>query len=273
MTKEGSDVSHPPQPHLPESPPDPTEDPRWRTFDQLRRWFTDNGLPGDSYTVPAFEGYRALTGGPVDVHCLVVSLGPSPANPSYDSYAVAQSFLPGFPSIALVFLVELRRVDRRPNPERPVFNIRTDGRFARLFLKKMHTALNPLDLSGGNRGLLVQSYNASMTLADLLQSTLLSLQLLFCFKKDGQLAQIAVDYDHPLIVFVAKVIRPLIRFVGDVHLFPKTTRPSDVRIPLRRPDGGYYLLGTNSTALDEGVNVAKRYMEKHYETSGFRPSS
>src|SRR6185436_12968815 len=95
--------------------PRSVDDNQRRAYDRLIAHFNQRGLPARWYTIPSFDGYRALTGQPIDVHCVEAHLGASPDKPGYDSYALAQTFLPAYPSLALVLLAELRRTDRQPS--------------------------------------------------------------------------------------------------------------------------------------------------------------
>lgn len=236
-------------------------------LDQLVAKFNQSGLPAQRYTIPAFAGYSALGPALTDVECVEACLGPTPGKPGYKSYAVAQTFLPRYPSLALTFLVELRDTDRSPSGTPAKFGIEVDKKFSTLFLPFMHTALNPLDPTGQARGLLVQSYNAEMTLADFVLASYYSAALVLRFKRDGQLAQIAVDYFDRLSRMIAGALQSLGRLVPNIHLLPRTSEPSTLQIPIRDQHDGFRLLSSSSTALDAGFRLAFLYLDAHYQAA------
>src|SRR5258708_36025091 len=144
---------------------------RAQVFDQVVATFAASGLSSEWYVIHAFEGYKDLTEGATDVYCLEVCLGQATGKPEYDTYAVAQTFAANYPSLALVFLVDLRRSDRKPSPTPAKLSVEIDKQFSCFFLPVMFKGLNVLDPTGQQRGLLVQSYHSEMTLADLLQAS------------------------------------------------------------------------------------------------------
>jgi hypothetical protein len=231
----------------------------------------DSGLPSQWYMIPAYTGYGALTAGrPTDVYCLEAHLGEAHGKPEYDAYAVAQLFLPNYPSLALITLVECRKADRQPGLGQPVYSAALDKKFSRVFLRTMHTAFNALDPTRQGRGLLVQAYHAKITLGDLVGAGINTGALILRFKRDGQLAQIAVDFDDPLTTLVAGVVRPCMRLAGgDVHYIPRTKTLSSLQIPIRDSGGAYHAIGDNSTALDRGLEIAKTYFDHHYQKFGY----
>lgn len=223
------------------------------------------GLPAQRYTIAGFTGFAALGIEETTVEHIEAYLGPSPGKPGYKSYAVAQTFLSRYPSLALTFLVELRDSDRSINPSPAKFGIEVDKKFSTVFLPIMHTALNSLDPSGRNRGLLVQSYNSEMTLFDFVQASYYSTALLVRFKRDGQLALIAVDYYDRLTRLIAGALRSLGRIVPDIHLIPRTKTVSALQLPIPDGAGGFRPFSGHSTALDEGFRLAFAYFDKHYQ--------
>lgn len=228
------------------------------------------GLEAEWYVVPSYEGYSALTASqPADVYCLEARLGASPDKPGYSSYAVVQTFLPHYPSVALTLLAELRDTDRQPSSEPAKFSVEVDRNFSTLFLPAAYSAFNATDPTGQNRSVLVQSYHSEMTLPDFVQASLYTLQLVRRYKRDGQLAMIAVDYYDPLTTAIAGVMR-FIQSVagGDIHLVRQTPTRSSLKIPIRNPNGGYHFIDNNSTALDKGFQLAIRYLDNHYQTHG-----
>jgi hypothetical protein len=241
-------------------------------FLRLSRQLEDQGVSSEYYCIPAYEYYSLLTDNrPVDIHCLEAYLGPSPGKPGYSSYAVVQTFLPQHPAIALTLLTELRDADKQPSAEASKFNIEIDKKFSMIFLPTVYSAFNELDPTGQNRSLLVQSYLSEMTVSDFVQASVYTWKLLMRFKQDGQLALVAVDYYDPLSTFIARVMQLGQRlFGGDIHLISRTKFSSTLKIPIRNPNGGYYVIADNSTALDAGFRIAISYFEEHYQTHGVR---
>jgi hypothetical protein len=241
-----------------------------RVFDRLAASLTGLGLPADWYVVPNFTGVRVVAGdNPVDVYCVEALLGASHSRPGYQTYAVAQAFVPQFPSLALLFVVERRESDEQPSDGLPEFDADLDRKFSTVYLPTMNVALNELDPTGRCKGLLVQAYHSKMTPSNFARASVYSWQLLRRFKRDGQLAQIAVDYSDPLVAFIASVMRPLMFLVGgDVHMIRRTPEPSTIEMPIRNPAGGYFLIRDNSTALDQGLRLACSYLERHYQMAG-----
>jgi hypothetical protein len=238
-------------------------------FEQAVQRLQQLGLSATWYVIDHFTGFASITNRPaVTVSCLEVCLGPSHAKPDYDAYAVAQTFHPDYPNMALIFLIERHRETGTLNPDPATFSVEIDRKYSRIFLPLMHTAFNQGDPSGQGRGLLVQSYHSQMTLGDLVQASTYSWRLLLRFKRDGQLAQIAVDYYDPYSTFVANLIRPLMGLVGgDVHFIRRTEQNSVIQMPVQNPAGGYFLVGDNSTALDQGIRLAMTYLDRHYAVS------
>jgi hypothetical protein len=131
----------------------------------------------------------------------------------------------------------------------------------------MYTAFNPLDPTGQAYGQLVQPCYAKMNTGVLANSGL-HVNLVMSFKKNHQIANIAMDYSDPLMTFVANVLAPVLGPVGDIRWIPRTKETSILEMPIRKPGGGYFLLSNNSTALDQGIRVAYTYLDKHYAQYG-----
>jgi hypothetical protein len=232
-------------------------------FEETARRLTAANLPTHCYMIPDCPHYGSITGRPhTDVYCLECQLGPAHHKPGFTAYAVAQVFDPAFPNLALIFMVERDDLTGAPHSTIPTYNPQIDHAFSYTFLPIIHTAFNVLDQTGKQNGLLVQSYNARITLSDLPQAGKATVSLMRRFKQDGQLAQIAVDFDDPLTMFVAQLVKPL-TINADVHYLPRTKTPSDIQFPLKNRSGGYFLIGNNSTALDEGFSIAYGYLADH----------
>lgn len=238
-------------------------------FEAASKQLCNQGLPTEWYVLPGYAGYAPLTGGAaVDVYCLEALLGESHMKPDHKTYAVLQAFDTRYPNLGLIMLVERRNSDGAPNTStQPVYSHKIDRKYSYTFLPVMHKVLNPLDPTGRQKSLLVQSYHARITLGDLPQATVATVQIMRRFKADGQLAQVAVDFDDPLTVFIARLVRPLAAN-RDVHYLPRKASMSSVEFAIRNPTSETpYLIGGNSITLDEGFDIAHGYLDKHYSLS------
>lgn len=225
---------------------------------------TADGLPSEWYMLPNCSGYAPVTGEPTtDVYCLEARLGPTHQRPGYSSYAVAQIFHPHYPSMVLILMISRRDEDGALDPVPPVYNPGLDKVFSSIFLRQMQTAFNSLDPGGQNKGLLVQSYQASITLSDIPQATIASTAIVLRFKEYGQLACIAVDFADPFTKLVATLLSPL-KSIRNMHFIPRTAEISAIQIPLRSNGDEPYHINDNSMSLDRGFHIAMDYFEQHY---------
>lgn len=236
-----------------------------QVLSRLVEHFQGLGLPAQWYTLPACGAYAALTDGvPTDVHCVEVCLGPSPGEPGYSTFAVAQLPLPRYPNLALTALVSLHEKSRTPSPRAARFSIAIDSKFSMQFLPAAFSAFNALDPSAQGRSLLVSSYSSEMQASDLLHASVYSAKLMRRFRRDGQLAMIAVDYHDPYSRAIAKALKYFRFAIPDMHLVLQTLVPSKLRIPIRAPGDGYHELTGSSTALEQGFAIATGYLDRHY---------
>lgn len=225
-----------------------------------------SGLPATAYTLADCDGYAALDAAATVVHCVEALLGPSPGCPGYSTYALAQLPFPAYPNLALTCLVSLRDGDRQPNPAPAKFSVAIDSKFSTLFLPAAFSAFNALDPSGQQRSLLVGSYSSEMLASDFWHASIYSYKVLQRFKRDGQLALIAVDYHDPYSRAIARVMKYFRRVIPDLHLLVQTPTPSALRIPVRAADGQHRFLIASSTALEEGFRIAFQYLDAHYRS-------
>lgn len=234
------------------------------TFRQVSESLTASGLSTRDYMIPDFTGYSSVTGTETtDVYCLESLLGPTHNHPGYLSYAVAQVFHPQYPNMALVLMISRNDQDGTLDSIQPAYNPRLDKPFSRVFLRLMQTAFNSLDVTGQGKGVLVQSYNARVTLSDVPHATIASIQILLRLKKSGQLASIAVDFDDSFMILVDKLLLPL-SIIGDIHSVPRSPQISSVQIPVKDRDENVLTINNSSTALDKGFEIAIKYLENHY---------
>jgi len=239
---------------------------------QLASKLSAEGLPTQAYTFPEFDGFASLTDGlPVDVFCVQSELGISANDPSFRTCAIAQTFLPAYPTLALTAVVDVHTTDGHPATRQAKLTVDTDRKLSTIFLPTLYTAFNALDPTGQQRGVLVQSYNSELSPLDLILASKYTLQLLHRFQKDGQLAMIAVDYYDYMTISIAKVMSLGKGVLRNLHLIRRTNVPSPLKIPLADLRGGYYLLDNSSTALDQGFALAISYLNQHY--CAFSPST
>lgn len=230
------------------------------------------GLPAEAYVLAGCDGYAALSAGhrpagePGDaaVHCVEVLLGASPGKPGYSTYAMAQLPFFRYPNLALTCLVSLRDRDRQPDPAPARFSVAIDSKFSTLFLPAAFSAFNALDPTGRSRSLIVGSYSAQLLATDFVHASLYSYKLLRRYKRDGQLALIAVDYHDPYSRLIARALQYCQGFLPELHLLVRTATASALRIPVRAAGGGYHSLAHSSTALEDGFKVAFGYLDRHY---------
>jgi hypothetical protein len=246
--------------------------PLHKAFSRLAARLRAEGLRAESWVVPAFDGLRAYNGGSAsDAHGLTLDLGPSAGARERSTYALAISPLRAHPNLALTFLVSLSEADCAPCPAPAVFDLSVDRAFSTIFLPTLFTELPALDPTGLNRGVIVQSYDARLAPSDLLHAAVYTGRLLFRFKRDGQLALIAVDYDDALQRLIARAAGALRLLLPDVHLIPRAAEASAIPIPIPRPEGGHHLRAASSAALDAGLAVALSYLRRHNEVARRRP--
>lgn len=237
-----------------------------KTLEQTSEQLTDQGLASRWYVIPDYEGYASITDGKCDVYCLEAHIGESPMS-GYESYAVAQLFSTKYPSLGVLFLIDRHKETGIIGEHQPIFSVENDTNFSRIFLPLMFSAFNQLCPTPTKRGVLVQIYQTKMSFWDFVHSSVYTFQLMMIFKREGQLAIIAVDFDDPLIKWVARLIGPLAGiFMGNIHQIPATKTPSNIKIAVEDGKGLYYELNKFSTAINEGFELATTYLDKHYQT-------
>jgi hypothetical protein len=129
-----------------------------------------------------------------------------------------------------------------------------------MFIPVCNRALNRLDPAGRGRSQHVDSYPGRVTLGKLVQTPLLAAGLFRRFRQDGQAAIMLVDFTEPLAVPLVKAAKTLMAR-RDAHLIPRTTSPSAVNALLRSDDGTIWPLGGMSTAIDQGVAIARQLLK------------
>jgi len=236
------------------------------TFEQAARGLSAAGLPARWYVVPEWAGYESLTGTRSDVHCLEARLGPTPRKPGHSTYAVVQAFDPRYPNLTLVTTVSRQDATGAPGFGMTLFDKAIDKAYSTVFLPYANAAFNGLDPAGMRKGQNVQIYQAGLLLEDVLPSLAYTWRLLD-FRKDGQLAQVAVDFSETLIVLVANALAPVKPFLKGLHWLGRTDVLSPLLIPLENPRGRPFAV-SSSTALDDGFVLAYRYLDEHYRRHG-----
>jgi hypothetical protein len=222
-------------------------------------------LPTRSYIIHNYDGYFAFTGASTTVYCIESRLGASISRAGYSTYAFAQCFSPDYPSLVLTFVADLQDSDRQPCLPAHI-DRRIDTPLSTIFLPVLFKAFNDLDPTGQGRGLIVQSYYSSMSLGDLVHGSLYTLQLIARFKRDGQLAIIAVDFADPILLAMSSIIRVGSWLLGgDIYLYPRTATTSTIKMPVQDLQGEIFSIHGSSTALDAGLMLASRIFSTHYQ--------
>jgi hypothetical protein len=222
-----------------------------------------NGVAARWYEIRGGRWYASVQGaGPV-MRCLEARLGTSAVKADYDCYAIAQSFLPDFPSIAATFVVDVGvgRHDVHAEPAR--FSREIDRVYSRIFLPIMFGGLGPLDPSGCGHSLLVQSYNSILTVPDFLAGSLYTARLVREFRAAGQLGLIAADYHDPLSSVIAGLLHWATAASPRIHMLRRSAGPSQIRVPILSPTGEVTSAGGHSLALDRAIAKAKEMMSSH----------
>jgi hypothetical protein len=224
-----------------------------RTREALERTAASAGLAGLSARVYQLDDHRAPA--------LEVRLGPAHRKPGWSTHAVLELPDPAVPNLGLITVLDRRDDDGLPcaGPRDPVLTIGLDARFVRRFIHASRTTLSGLDPTGGSRSVAVIRNPGRTTLADALIVPFWVVLLLRGCAWRTQLALVIVDFAG-----FERTARTMTRLVGRhrLHLFAATARTSaSLRLP------GHVL--EFSTATDQGVAVALRYLAQHRD--GDRP--
>lgn len=214
----------------------------------------------EHYRVPE-GGYEALTGRPgTEVFSLEARIGPAHRRPGYTMWAVLQVFDPAQPNLALLRVLERRDADGMPdeNIKRPLYNTDLDRKVCRRFIPACNTALARLDPEGQGRGLHVDCYHGHVAPSDLVTAAGLALEQFRDFRRQGQPALIWADFHDPVAVTLVRLLRRLTAR-HDTTMLARTPTPSRTQVLLGGPDTIYRLAGMSS-AVDEGITIARRYL-------------
>lgn len=237
-------------------------------FLETQSQLQEEGLDTNFYVIPDYDGYASVMEVPrTDVYTLESRIGRAYNRPGYSMYGVAQVFDARYPSNALILLINRRDADNAPIAEPGRYNPGVDRGFAYKFFPLMNTAFNRLDPSGQNKGVLIQTFTASLKLNNLPQIIDVSMQSIGGFKKAGQLASIAVDFDDRMMRMAASLLKP-ISSSRNLHYIPKVDHASSIQVPLQDPTQPEpFRLANFSTALDEGFAIAQQYLDQHYQAA------
>ncbi|MCL4249397.1 MAG: hypothetical protein KJ065_14720 [Anaerolineae bacterium] len=212
------------------------------------------------YVIPNSDSYASVTSAAADIYGLEMRLGPAANQEGVSAWGVAQLPDPEWRNLCFMTMIEREDATGRPLLTRsPVYNVTVDQALDFVFLPTLFTAWRDLDPRGKRQGVVVQAYQAAMTLSNLPNATRASLYIMGRYKKDGQLALVAVDFDDPLITLVANLVTAL-PGRSTIHFYPKTKTLSAVTIPLPHGDNEIVLIKDHSTALDQGFATARKYL-------------
>ncbi|MCC6615996.1 MAG: hypothetical protein IT320_21175 [Anaerolineae bacterium] len=224
------------------------------------RQLQNTGYETRHYVIPNCTSYAPVTGTAADVYGVEMRLGPAANQAGVSAWGVAH--LPDPEWRNLCFMTMIEREDATGNPlltRSPVYNVSVDQALDYVFLPALFTAWTPLDPHGKGQGIVVQAYQAAMSWSNLPNASRASLYIMRRYKRDGQLALIAVDFDDPLITFIAKLMT-MGPGASSIHFFPKTKTPSEVTIPIPAGREEIVQMPGHSTALDQGFATARHYL-------------
>ncbi len=232
-----------------------------QALENLKRTLLAHKLPTDWYVIPDYDGFKpVLNKDRVDVYCLEANLGPTLRVPDHDLYAAIQFFDPDYPNMGLILTYLRHREHHTLGREVVIFEKKTDYNLSVVFLPEAHMAFTHLDPHGNGKGINIQRY-AYIDIAreEFLPALRYTMDLSLSVARYGQLAQIAVDFRDTPTGLLSFLTKPL-GLLAKMHDIPHNGQPSQIQIPLRKPnDEGVYRL-ESSTALDEGIAIAHRYL-------------
>ncbi|MEU8570053.1 hypothetical protein AB0C51_17165 [Streptomyces pathocidini] len=211
------------------------------------------------------EHYRSAP----DILTLEARLGPAHRKPGHSVHAVLQVFDPRWPNLSLMRVLERRDGDGRPTEESrvPVYSRGLDAALSLRFVPVVNSLLNPFDPLGREESLCVGCYQGRIAPSDALRAPAMAFHTLRTYRREGQLAVIWVDFQDPLAVPAVRLVRSLTAR-RDVHLIPRTRTPSELRTVVRSPSGRMWHVGAMSTAVDEGLALARDYLNRRARTGG-----
>ena len=196
------------------------------------------------------------------VYGLEVRLGPSHHKPGHSIHALFQVFDPDQPNLAFLRVIERRDLDGRPtvDPRVPLYNRTLDRTVCQTVMPVFNSALNRLDPAGRGHSIHVDCWQGRTALSDLPSQPARTTGLLRRFRHDGQAAIIWTDFHDPLAEAAVRLLRPVVSR-RDVHLIPRTRIESALRTPVRSRQGGVWSMPGISTAAEEGIQLARRYLQ------------
>ncbi|MEO0596169.1 MAG: hypothetical protein AAF126_08685, partial [Chloroflexota bacterium] len=157
-------------------------------LDAIIKSLEANGLEAEWVRIESYDGLAPLGDAFAgEQYQVKVRLGESHID-GYEAWGIVTVVSPEtYPSLAHIQIVELSKDGQQIAPHLPIFTPEVDRNYAAVLLPLMHKALNSLDPSGKEKGLLIQSYNNKMTLATMRNSSEYSRDLVLSFEEDGQL--------------------------------------------------------------------------------------
>lgn len=206
--------------------------------------------------VPAWFSWE-----PPGVFTLEARLGPAYRSPGHTVFAVFQVLDARWPNLGLLRVIERRDGDGSAvqDPTRPIYDRALDVKVSTVLTPVLNTLLNPMDPTGAGRSLHVGCFHGRVAPARMPGSAAAALTLMRRFRRDGQLAVIWTDFHDPPAVLAIRATRSLIAR-SDVHLIPRTDEPSALQTSWLSSDGVRLAVGGMSTAVDQGLELARHYL-------------
>lgn len=218
---------------------------------------TRQGFAAQYHASPEGQDYAAVTGVSAQVHCLDVRLGPASHRPGHTTHCMFQVFDPARPNIGLYFCYDRDDLGRPVDDHRlPKATADLERTITDILRPVLEAVLDPFDPTGRGRSVVVGRWHGRPSLSDL---GLLPAKSLPEPSAEDQPVVVWADFKAPLSGLVTRMTRRFTRG-RNVHLFPRTSKPSAIRIPVRDDDGDYVQLTDHSEALDKAIRFAQEYL-------------
>ncbi len=218
------------------------------------------GIPARHYAIPDSEAYLPVTGGATDIWCLQAEYGPAVGHPGDSLIGLFQAFDPAFPNLGMCYMGQRRSSDGSPVSDHrlPLWGFRQDRLHNLIFMQVVNGLLGPLDPTGQGHSQMAAPFHGRPTAADLVMTAHVTRSML-ANARQGQLAAIWSDFKAPFTEGVVRLARRLSRGIA-LELVPRTAQASRIRVPVLSPNGELSYFQDFSSALDNGIYLAREYL-------------
>ncbi len=225
------------------------------------------GISSRHYVIPDCDAYVPVTGAAADVWCLEAEYGPAARRPGDSLIGLFQAFDPAFPNLGLSYLGHRRSSDGTVVSDHrlPLWDLRQDRLHNLTFMPVVLGLLGPLDPTGQRHSQLVAPYHGRSTPAVVATAPRTTRSMLADARRQGQLAAIWPDFKAPFSAAITRLARRLNRGIV-LELVPRTALASRVRVPVLSPGGEISYFQDFSTALDQGMSLARDYLAADKDT-------